>query len=109
MSPKLNAVLCLFLLDLAVLVVVVGTCYAWLRATHIPLRVYEQKMLCYAVLLIASCPILGPLFVASVYWLMPVTPSVIFVIALFLLWGVASFSLMQRHYRPRGFMNGEHP
>jgi hypothetical protein len=107
MSPKLYAVLCLFVFDLAVLVVAVGTCYAWLRATHTPLRAYQRKMLCYAVLLMASCPILGPLWMASVYWLMPLKPSSIVAIVLFLIWGVAAFQLMQRIIRPGSRLNEE--
>lgn len=107
MTPKHYAVLCLFGLDLAILVATVGACYAWLRATHTPLRAYQRKMLCYTVLLMASCPILGPLWLASAYWLMPLKPSLVVAVALFLIWGVVAFPIVQRHYRHQGRMNEE--
>jgi uncharacterized iron-regulated membrane protein len=109
MSPKLYTVLFLFVLDLGVLAVAVGACYVWLKRVRSPLPVYQRKMVCYAVLLMAACPILGPLFVASVYWLMPLRPSVIFAVTLFLLWSVIAFQLTQRRYRPEGFANEEQP
>jgi hypothetical protein len=64
-------------------------------------------MLCYTVLLMASCPILGPLWLASAYWLMPLKHSVAAVVALFLIWGVAAFPLVQRRYRLEGSVSEE--
>jgi hypothetical protein len=107
MSPKLYAVLCLFVLDLAVLAVSLGVCYVWLKKVRLPMSVYERKMVCYAVLLMAACPILGPLFVASVSWLMPLKPSLIFAVALYLLWSVVAFQLVQRRYRLEGSAHQE--
>ena len=109
MTPKHYAVLCLFGFDLVILAATVGACYAWLRATHTPLRIYQRKMLCYTVLLMASCPILCPLWLALAYWLMPLKPSVIVAIALFLIWGVAAFPIVQRRYRLESSVNEEQP
>jgi hypothetical protein len=107
MTPKLYAVLCLFGLDFAILVVAVGTSYIWLRATHTPLRVYQKKLLFYSTLLMASCPILGPLWLASVYWLMRLKPSSAAAIVLFLIWGVVAFPITQRLFRPGSCLNKE--
>ena len=73
------------------------------------MRVYQRKLLFYTVLLLASCPILGPLWLASAYWLMPLKPSVALAVTLFLIWGVVAFPLMQRHYRHEGRLNEEQP
>jgi hypothetical protein len=108
MTTKHYAVLCLFGLDLVILVATVGACYAWLRATHTPLRVYERKMLCYSVLLLASCPILGPLWLSLAYWLMPLKPSVVVAVTLFLIWGVVAFPLVQRHYKQEDRLSEKH-
>ena len=107
MTPKHYAVLCLFGLDLAILVVTLGTSYIWLRATHTPLKIYEKKLLFYAALLMASCPILGPLWLASVYWLMRLKPSSAAAIVLFLIWGVIALLITQRLFRPGSLLNKE--
>jgi len=109
MTPKHYAVLCLFGLDLVILVATVGACYAWLRATHTPLQVYQRKLLCYSVLLLASCPILGPLWLSLAYWLLPLKPSVAVAVTLFLIWGVVAYPLVQRHFRLEGSAHEEQP
>jgi Flp pilus assembly protein TadB len=66
-------------------------------------------MLFYTVLLMASCPILCPLWLASAYWLLPLKPSVVVAAALFLIWGVVAFPLAQRRYRLEDGLNVEQP
>jgi hypothetical protein len=100
MSHRLYGILFMFGFDLLISGLTVGLCYAWLRTVHSPLRVYQRKMLCYVALLMASCPILGPLWMASVYWLMPINPSTIVAIALFLIWGIVAFQIMRRIFEP---------
>lgn len=100
MFHKLQGMLFLFAFTLVISGAGVGMCYGWLRTVHSPLRIYQRKMLCYVALLMASGPILGPLCMASVYWLMPLKPSAVVAIALFLIWGVAAIKIMQRMFKP---------
>jgi len=107
MAHKLYSVLFLFGLDMAIFVVTIVTCYIWLRATHTPLKVYQRKLLFYATLLMASCPILGPLWLASVHWVMQLKPSTTAAIVLFLIWGVIALPITQRLFRPGSYLNKE--
>jgi len=98
MSHQQYGVLFLFGFALVVSGLTVGMCYVWLRTVHSPLRVYQRKMLCYVALLMSSCPILAPLWMASAYWLMPPKPSAAVAIVLFLVWGVAAFRIMNKMF-----------
>jgi hypothetical protein len=100
MTHKLYAVLLGFTFALTVSGLTVGMCYVCLKTVHSPLRAYQRKMLCYVALLMASCPILGPLWMASTYWLMPIKPSAAVAIALFLIWGIVAFQIMRRIFEP---------
>ena len=100
MSHKLYGLLFLFAFSLVISGATVGLCYGWLRTVHSPLRVYQRKMLCYVALLMASGPILGPFFMASAYWLMPLKPSGAVAIGLFSVWGVVAIKITQRMFKP---------
>jgi len=107
MAQKIYSVLFLFGFDMAIFVVTIVTCYVCLRVTHTPLNVYEKKLLFYATLLIASCPILGPLWLASVHWVMQLKLSTTAAVVLFLIWGVIALPITQRVFRPGSCLNKE--
>lgn len=107
MRHHLYGLLFLFGFTLLISGATVGMCYAWLRTVHSPLRLYQRKMLCYVALLMAAGPILGPMCMASTYWLMPLKPSGIAAIVLFVVWGVAAFSIMRRMFKPGGRLSEE--
>src|SRR5450432_1020013 len=100
MSHRLSGVLFLFGFVSLMTLLGIGMCYAWLKMVHSPLRVYQRKMLCYVSLLMASAPVLAPLWLASVYWLMPMKQSGVVAIALFLIWVIVAFQIMRRMFEP---------
>ena len=90
---QLYGVLFLFGFTLVISGLTVMMCYLWLRTIHSPLRLYQRKMLTYVAIVMYGST-LGPACMASTYWLMPLRPSGIAAIILFLIWAITAFLIV---------------
>lgn len=107
MADKLEGLLFVFVLTLIISTIGLGMCYLYLRSIHSPLRLFQKKVFTYAAILLAACPVLGPLCMASVFWLMPIEPTGLVAIVLFLIWAVITFVIVRRLSEAGGLLGEE--
>jgi hypothetical protein len=81
--------------------------YVWIRAMHYPLTLRQRKMWTYYVLFICSLPVLGEIFLAMKFWVMPLQQSGVLTIILLIIWMIVAFFIVRRMSKPGGHLSEE--
>lgn len=87
--------------------IALGLGYVWMRGMHYPFTLVQRKMWTYYVLFLSAVPILGEVFLALKFWVMPLNQSGVLTICLLIVWMVIAFFIVRNMSKPGGRLSQE--
>jgi len=94
--------------SLFVYVIALGVGYVWIRAMHYPFTLRQRKMWIYYVLFLSALPVLGEVFLALRFWVMPIEESAEITIAILIVWMVVALFIVRRIAKSEGSSDSPH-